>query len=258
MAPPTTPRARPDPDQRQRPPRPSLRNPFQPAERVLDQAHMMEHRGVRRRRIAGEDRLDHGGVFGVRARQAPFGAKLRAAEGRDAPTQAGGEVASISLCAPDRSGRGSRRWPRRKRRGRRAARSPPSPRAGSADGGARSASCSSPRAARRSPPSPPSRRTGSRVARKSRSRRVAPRRGLTSIRPVEASCRSASRTGVRDTPKRSREHALVETQARRELARQHGICDGVGEPIRLRHALRISTLLQTPSLHRSKPGSCAA
>ena len=32
---------------------------------------------------------------------------------------------------------------------------------------------------------------------------LAPRRGLTSIRPVEARCRKASRTGVRDTPKRS-------------------------------------------------------
>ena len=29
---------------------------------------------------------------------------------------------------------------------------------------------------------------------------VAPRRGLISIKPVEASCRSASRTGVRETP----------------------------------------------------------
>ena len=32
---------------------------------------------------------------------------------------------------------------------------------------------------------------------------LAPRRGLTSISPVEASNRIASRTGVRDTPKRS-------------------------------------------------------
>ena len=53
---------------------------------------MVEHRRMRGRRIAGEDRLHHGGMFGVRARRASVGAELRAAEGREPATKAGGEA----------------------------------------------------------------------------------------------------------------------------------------------------------------------
>ena len=58
---------------------------------------MVEHRRMRGRRIAGEDRLHHGGMFGVRARRAPVGAELRAAEGRESATKAGGDATVESL-----------------------------------------------------------------------------------------------------------------------------------------------------------------
>ena len=60
----------------------------------------MEHRRVRRRGVAGEDRGDDARVLGVRARNAPLGAELGAAERREAPAQPAAKSASTALWAP--------------------------------------------------------------------------------------------------------------------------------------------------------------
>lgn len=49
-------------------------------ERLFDKAHMMQHRRVRRRRIAAHDRRHHSGVLAVRARKPSRRAKLRGTE----------------------------------------------------------------------------------------------------------------------------------------------------------------------------------
>ena len=160
----------------------------------------MEHRRVRGRRVAGEDRLDDGGVLGVRPRGASLGAELRAAERREPATQAGGEVGQdlvvragidLGVKADIRGGIASRSsrstiaaiascvFCRRRR-----------------SIGVMLIAASRAQVASISAIAPNNASSCADVAVAT----VAPRRGLTSIRPVEASCRSASRTGVRDTP----------------------------------------------------------
>jgi hypothetical protein len=61
-------------------------------ERLLDQAHMIEHRAVGSRSVARQNRVDDLLVFVVRAGKASFGSKLRAAKGREPPSQSGRKV----------------------------------------------------------------------------------------------------------------------------------------------------------------------
>ena len=82
------------------PSRARARRRAEAAEGVLDQAHVVEHGGVRRNRVAGEDRRDDDGVLGMRAREAPLGAELRAAERRQPAPQAAGEFGEDAVvCA---------------------------------------------------------------------------------------------------------------------------------------------------------------
>ena len=89
------------------------------AERVLDETHVMKHRGVRGRRVEGEDRLDDGRVLEVRPRGSSLGAKLRAPKRRQPPPQTGREVGQdFVVRARGRFGCGTRHSRPHSRRGR--------------------------------------------------------------------------------------------------------------------------------------------